>query len=203
MILLPIKEDFVMAACAREIEAETSMEERLARLEERTGYLQADVTDIKSRLERMEAKFEARLRRLAMDLRASFDARFGSATERFAAIDRRFDVVDSKFEAVDKRFDVVDSKFEAVDKRFDAVDKKFEAVDKKFDAVDKKFDAVDRRFEGVDRKLESLDNKLTAFRDEIVGALNKINVGRALDKVWALLAMAALLGVMARGFKWI
>jgi chromosome segregation ATPase len=196
MILLPIKEDFVMAACAREIEAEMSMEERLARLEERTGYLQADVTDIKSRLERMEAKFEARLRRLAMDLRASFDARFGSATERFAAIDRRFDVVDSKFEAVDKRFDVVDSKFEAVDKRFDAVDKKFEAVDKKFDAVD-------RRFEGVDRKLESLDNKLTAFRDEIVGALNKINVGRALDKVWALLAMAALLGVMARGFKWI
>jgi archaellum component FlaC len=177
-----IKEDFVMAACPLEIEAEMSMEERLARLEERTGYLQADVSDIKSRLERMEAKFEARLRRLAMDLRAGFDARFGSATEKFAAIDRRFDAVDSRFDAVDARFD---------------------AVDNRFDAIDKRFEAVDRRFEGVDRKLEGLDNKLTAFRDEMVGALNKINVGRALDKVWALLAMAALLGVMARGFKWI
>jgi hypothetical protein len=129
MILLRIKEDFIMAACAREIEAEMSMEERLARLEERTGYLQADVTDIKSRLERMEARFDAKFQHLTAEIRAGFD--------------------------------------------------------------------------GVNKRFESYDTKLTAWRDEMTVALNKIHVGRALDKVWALLAMAALLGVMARGFKWI
>ena len=34
-------------------------------------------------------------------------------------------------------------------------------------------------------------------------SFGKIQVGRALDKVWALLLAGALLGVMAHGFKWI
>ena len=76
-----------------------------------------------------------------------------------------------------------------MDGRFDTVDKKFEAVDKKFDAVDKKFEVM------IDR--------LTALERTMRQGFEAINVGRAMDKVWALLAIATLLGVMARGFKWI
>ena len=43
----------------------------------------------------------------------------------------------------------------------------------------------DVRFSGLDAKLEAM------------------NISRVWDRVWMLLSMGALLGVMARGFKWI
>lgn len=50
----------------------------------------------------------------------------------------------------------------------------------------------DTRFSGVDAKFGELQKTLEAM-----------NIGRVWDRVWILLAMGALLGVMARGFKWI
>ena len=50
---------------------------------------------------------------------------------------------------------------------------------------------------------EKLDTKLDALQKEIQKSFESIRVGRVLDRVWTLLAMAALLGVIARGFKWI
>jgi hypothetical protein len=34
-------------------------------------------------------------------------------------------------------------------------------------------------------------------------SFSKLNVSRTLDRVWWLLMLAAMLGAMARGFKWI
>lgn len=48
-----------------------------------------------------------------------------------------------------------------------------------------KFDVVNTRFGEIQKTLEAM------------------NTGRVWDRVWMLLSMAALLGVMARGFKWI
>ena len=69
-------------------------------------------------------------------------------------------------------------------------------MEAKFDAVDKKFDSVNRRF-------DALNDRLTAFEHSVRESLAAINIGRALDKVWAMLALATLLGAMARGFKWV
>jgi hypothetical protein len=51
----------------------------------------------------------------------------------------------------------------------------------------------------IKANLSRLDSKIDAVKDS-VEALKR---GRLEDKLWALLAMATLLGVMARGFHWI
>jgi hypothetical protein len=51
----------------------------------------------------------------------------------------------------------------------------------------------------IDAVRDSLGTKIDALRD----TLETLKRGRLEDKLWALLAMAALLGVMARGFQWI
>ena len=53
--------------------------------------------------------------------------------------------------------------------------------------------------EKVDENYKCLDAKLDTLKE----AFASLNVARAMDKVWALLTIAALLSVMARGFKWI
>jgi uncharacterized coiled-coil protein SlyX len=66
----------------------------------------------------------------------------------------------------------------------------------------------------IEEKLDAVKDSVTALRAEmndkfaglegrIRDSFESLKVGRALDKVWALLLAAALLGVMARGFKWI
>ena len=55
----------------------------------------------------------------------------------------------------------------------------------------------------VRQEIKNLDDKLSAKIGEIRKALDSMNIGRVWDRVWMLLAMGTLLGVMARGFKWI
>ncbi len=73
-------------------------------------------------------------------------------------------------------------------------------MEARFDAMDKKFEG---KFAAVDKKFEGMMDKLTALERTMRQGFEAINVGRAMDKVWALLAIATLLGVMAHGFKWI
>lgn len=51
--------------------------------------------------------------------------------------------------------------------------------------------------------MKELNTKIDSKFDEIRKSLESTKIGRVLDRVWMLLAMGALLGVMARGFKWI
>jgi hypothetical protein len=39
--------------------------------------------------------------------------------------------------------------------------------------------------------------------DSVVQSIAELRIGRALDRVWWLLMSGALLGIMARAFKWI
>jgi phage shock protein A len=52
-------------------------------------------------------------------------------------------------------------------------------------------------------KIDSVDQKLSAKIDSVVQSIAEVRIGRALDRVWWLLMSAALLGIMARAFKWI
>lgn len=51
--------------------------------------------------------------------------------------------------------------------------------------------------------IERLDAKLDAKFDQLQKSFASMKIERVWDRVWMLLAMGALLGVMARGFKWI
>ena len=66
--------------------------------------------------------------------------------------------------------------------------------------LDNKIDEVDKRLTG---KIEVLDQKLSEGLDALKAAIADLRVGRANDRVWWLTIAAALIGVMAHGFKWI
>jgi phage shock protein A len=52
-------------------------------------------------------------------------------------------------------------------------------------------------------KMDNVDQKLSTKIDSVVQAIAELRIGRALDRVWWLLMSGALLGIMARAFKWI
>jgi hypothetical protein len=96
--------------------------------------------------------------------------------------------------------------------KIDALDQKATG---KTDALDQKFtgkiDALDQKLTG---KIDALDQKLTARIDELKSsfmsfqiymekALARLETSRVADRVWWLLMSGALLGIMARAFKWI
>ena len=66
------------------------------------------------------------------------------------------------------------------------------------DTTDLKDDA--RR---VDGKIDAVRDSVAALRIEMKDAVSAVNIGRFKDKVWWLLIAAALLSVMAHGFKWL
>ena len=53
----------------------------------------------------------------------------------------------------------------------------------------------------ADTKIEV--RRLNDKVDDVKQTLSELKIGRALDRVWWLLICGTLLGVMARGFKWI
>jgi uncharacterized coiled-coil protein SlyX len=63
-----------------------------------------------------------------------------------------------------------------------------------------KVDALDQK---LTDKIDGLDQRLADKIDGLKEAFAELKIGRALDRVWWLLMCGALLGVMARGFKWI
>lgn len=50
---------------------------------------------------------------------------------------------------------------------------------------------------------KELFEKLDAKLDRLYKSFESMKIGRVWDRVWMLLAMGTLLGVMARGFRWI
>jgi hypothetical protein len=57
--------------------------------------------------------------------------------------------------------------------------------------------------QGIRQEMKELNTKLDAKFELIQRSFESMRIGRALDRVWLLLSMGAMLGVMARGFKWI
>ncbi len=52
-------------------------------------------------------------------------------------------------------------------------------------------------------KVDGVDKTLSAKIDGVLQSISELKIGRALDRVWWLLMSGALLGIMARAFKWI
>ena len=85
--------------------------------------------------------------------------------------------------------------------KIDSVDQKLSA---KIDGVDQKLSA---KIDGVDQKLsikiESVKDLVTNLAINVEKSFAALHAARAFDRVWWLLMSGALLGVMARAFKWI
>jgi chromosome segregation ATPase len=52
-------------------------------------------------------------------------------------------------------------------------------------------------------KVDEVKDSLAKFALSVEKSFAELKIGRALDRVWWLLICGTLLGVMARGFKWI
>ena len=55
----------------------------------------------------------------------------------------------------------------------------------------------------IENKVDAVKESVAAFELRVIEQFNKLNNARWRDKVWWLVIASALLGVMARGFKWI
>lgn len=77
-------------------------------------------------------------------------------------------------------------------------------MDIKVDALNEKIDSSFRTLDQkIDSKCDSLRESLTTLRLELKDEFAAIRKQQWLDKVWWLMIAAAILGVMARGMKWI
>jgi hypothetical protein len=63
-----------------------------------------------------------------------------------------------------------------------------------------KIDGVNKDLSG---KIDGVNKDLSGKFDTVIQAIADLKIGRALDRVWWLLMSGALLGIMARAFKWI
>ncbi len=79
---------------------------------------------------------------------------------------------------------------------------KTDVADMKTDTREMRKDITAIRDSVVSLELRTRD-LITALEQRMVASFTELKVGRVLDKVWSLTIAAALLGVMARGFKWI
>jgi phage shock protein A len=102
--------------------------------------------------------------------------------------------VEAKVDKLDVKIDKLDDKLEA---KIDKLDDKLEAK------IDKLDDKLGTKVGVLEVKIEKLDEKITQFQLDLMKKLSEIATGRMSERVWLLLIGAALLGVMARGFKWI
>jgi predicted transcriptional regulator len=102
--------------------------------------------------------------------------------------------LNEKVDEVDKR---LGGKIDEVDKR---LGEKIDDVDKRLCA---KIDEVDKRLgEKIDEVDKRLTGKLDGLKDSMEKEFRTLDRERLYDRVWFLLIAAAILGVMAHGFKW-
>jgi chromosome segregation ATPase len=117
------------------------------------------------------------------------------------------DVSDMKID-IRRLGDKIDSVDQKLSAKIDGIDQKLSA---KIDGVDQKLSA---KIDGVDQKLsaktESVKDLVTTLAinmeksfANVEKSFAALHSARAFDRVWWLLMSGALLGVMARAFKWI
>jgi uncharacterized protein YoxC len=110
------------------------------------------------------------------------------------------DVADTKIE-IRRLNDKVDGLGEKLTAKIDDVNQTLSAkIDDVNQSLSAKIDAVDQRLSG---KIDEGKDALAGLALRMEKLFAELKIGRALDRVWWLLVCGTLLGVMARGFKWI
>ena len=143
-----------------------------------------------------------------MDVPARVLEREKPVEERIARLETKVDHIQS--DMADMKLDIrslqekIDKTGESLTQKIDAMDQK---LSQKIDAVDQKLTA---RIDGVVARIDAVKDSVTdlalsveqSFR-AMERSIGSLQVGRALDRVCWLLMSGALLGIMARAFKWL
>jgi chromosome segregation ATPase len=110
--------------------------------------------------------------------------------------------LNDKVESIDQKLITkIDGVEQRLITRIDGVEQRLSA---KIDSVDEKLtskiDSVDQRLSG---KADALKDSVASLALTVERSFASLKIGRALDRVWWLLMSGAMLGIMARAFKWI
>lgn len=87
-----------------------------------------------------------------------------------------------------------------VEQRLERLEVHVEHIQSDVTEIKAKLGEMDQRLSG---QIKEVDLRLTGKIDHLIQAVSDLNVGRAFDRVWFLLMGAALLGILAKAFKWI
>jgi DNA anti-recombination protein RmuC len=112
------------------------------------------------------------------------------------------------------RFEVektVEQRLERLEVHVEHIQSDVTEVKAKLGEMDQRLMAIEQRLTAQNKELEQrltaqnkeLDQKLTAKIDKLIEGVADLNGRRAFDRVWFMLMSAALLGIMAKAFKWI
>ena len=165
-----------MALPALKFEMETLLEERVARLEANVEHIQKDVSDMKIDIRRLGDKIDS----VDQKLSAKIDGVDQKLSAKIDGIDQK---LSAKIDGIDQR---LSAKIDGVDQRLSA---KTESVK---DLVTNLAINMEKSFANVEKQFTNVEKSFAA-----------LHAARAFDRVWWLLMSGALLGVMARAFKWI
>jgi chromosome segregation ATPase len=184
-----------MAMPALMFELETPVEERVARLEANVEHIRSDISDIKIDVRRLGDKIDT----VDRNLTTKIDAVDRDLTTKIDAVDRN---LTAKIDTADQK---LTAKIDSVDQKLtDKIDTLDQKLTTKIDAIDlkltDKIDAADQRLSG---RIDGLKDSVMSLALTMEKSFAALKIGRALDRVWWLLMSGALLGVMARAFKWI
>ena len=169
-----------MAMPALKLEMEMSVEERAARLEANVDHIQKDVAETRIDIRRLNDKID------------NVDQKLSTKLDN---VDHK---LSAKIDSVDQR---LTDKIDSVDQKLSA---KIDGADQKLSA---KIDGVDQRLSAKTDSVKDLVTNLAINMEKSFANVEKsiaaLHSARAFDRVWWLLMSGALLGVMARAFKWI
>jgi len=98
----------------------------------------------------------------------------------------------------------LNNKIDEVDKQLlDKIDEVDKRLSGKIDEVDKRLSGkIDSLKEAVDKGFASVALKFAEQKSSFDLRLEELMRSRLYDRIWMLMIAAALLGVMAKGFKW-
>jgi chromosome segregation ATPase len=195
-----------MAMPALMLELETPVEERVARLEANVEHIRSDISDVKIDLRRLNDKVES----IDQKLITRIDGVDEKLTTKIDGVEQR---LSAKIDGVDEKLTTkIDGVEQRLSAKIDGVDEKLttridgveQRLSTKIDSVDEKLtskiDSVDQRLSG---KADALKDSVASLALTVERSFASLKIGRALDRVWWLLMSGAMLGIMARAFKWI
>ncbi len=129
-----------------------------------------------------------------------------------APVEERVAILEANIEHI--RSDISEMKTD-VRRLGDKIDNVDQKLTTKIDSVDQKLttklDAVEHRLTAkIDAEIQRVSGRIDGVKDSVVSlaltmekSFAALKIGRALDRIWWLLMSGALLGIMARAFKWL
>jgi chromosome segregation ATPase len=101
---------------------------------------------------------------------------------------------------MDARVSVLEAHYQHIQADVHALRDDVKGIRQEMKELSAKFDA---KLAELTQRFENRFNSIDVKFGELQKTLEALKLGRVWDRVWMLLSMGAMVGVMARGFKWI